>query len=74
MIVVHRKTIQRILACILIGIFAFSFQIANKKTNNTVETTATPVSGKTVVVDARASEFRMKALKVVQVQQKQKLI
>ena len=70
MIVIHRKTIQRILACILIGIFAFSFQIASNKndnvvkeaTNNTVETTATPVSGKTVVVDARASEFQMKEI------------
>ncbi len=62
MIVINKKRIQIILACLLIGIFAFSFQIANNQnellenTNmekqNTIPTTATPVSGKTIVVDA----------------------
>ncbi len=50
------------ISCLLIGIFAFSFQIANNqkelventndKKQNTVSTTATPASGKTIVVDA----------------------
>lgn len=45
------------LSCILIGLFAFSLQITNQNTqikNNkeTVQTTATPVSGKIVVLDA----------------------
>ena len=62
MIVITRKRIQIILSCLFIAIFAFSFQIANngnelgKNTNeqqeSTVQTTATPVSGKTIVVDA----------------------
>lgn len=61
MIVINKKRIQIIVSCLLIGIFAFSFQIANKKglvknindeRQNTVPTTATPVSGKTIVVDA----------------------
>lgn len=63
MIVINKKRIQIILACLMIGIFAFSFQIANKqedlvkntnteKQQTTVQTTATPVSGKTIVIDA----------------------
>lgn len=62
MIVVSKKRIQIILSCILMGVFAFSFQIANnnevteKNSNfnqsNIIQTTSTPVSGKTVVLDA----------------------
>ena len=62
MIIINKKRIKIILSCILIGIFTFSFQVVSnknefKKSNNlslqnTLETTATPVSGKTVVIDA----------------------
>lgn len=55
MIVINKKRIQIIVICLLIGIFSFSFQIANNQNElveNTVPTTATPVSGKTIVVDA----------------------
>lgn len=60
MIVVTKKRIQIIVSCILIAVFAFYFQIANKEKQNnptqleqnTVATTATPVSGKTIVIDA----------------------
>ena len=58
MLVITGKRIKIILACIFIAMFAFSFQIAtsqkeeNTNTQNTLPTTATPVSGKTVVVDA----------------------
>ena len=62
MIIINKKRIKIILSCILIGIFAFSFQVVSnknefKKSNNlslqnTIQTTATPVSGKTVVIDA----------------------
>lgn len=63
MIVINKKRIQIVLACLLMGIFAFSFQIANNKNElvknansepqlKTLQTTATPVSGKTIVVDA----------------------
>ncbi|MCI8412046.1 MAG: hypothetical protein HFJ40_06430 [Clostridia bacterium] len=61
MILINKKRIGIILSCIFIGMFAFSFQIANNNensinsnniVNNTKETVATPVSGKTVVLDA----------------------
>ena len=58
MIVINKKRIQIIIAGVLIALFAFSFQIAStpKETNeekqNTIATTATPVSGKTIVIDA----------------------
>lgn len=64
MIIIHKKRIQIIVSCIIIAVFAFSFQIANqqRKTannnrieenkSNTIATTATPVSGKTIVIDA----------------------
>lgn len=57
MIIIHKKRIKIIISCILIAVFAFSFQIASKQTSkdqeqNTIETTATPVSGKTIVIDA----------------------
>lgn len=45
-----------ILACIMLAVFVFSFHIATKKMSeeeqNTVETTAIPLSGKTIIVDA----------------------
>lgn len=64
MIIIHKKRIQIIVSCIIIAVFAFSFQMANyqRKTENsntieenepnTIVTTATPVSGKTIVIDA----------------------
>lgn len=57
MIIINKKRIQIIVSCILIAVFAFTFQMAQspKEENqeeNTVATTATPVSGKTIVIDA----------------------
>lgn len=60
MIILNKKRIGIILSCLFISLFAFSFQIANKENeknttnivNNTIATTSTPVSGKTVVLDA----------------------
>jgi len=56
MIVISKKKIQMILACIILTVFVFSFHIATNKTdvqqNNTVETTAVPLSGKRIIVDA----------------------
>ncbi len=61
MIIIHKKRIQIMVTCLLIGIFAFTFQIANRTKEeekgkseqpNTMLTAATPVSGKTIVVDA----------------------
>ena len=63
MIVINKKRIQIILSCVLIAMFAFSFQMADnqkeleehdekEEQQNIIETTATPVSGKTIIVDA----------------------
>lgn len=57
MLVINKKRIKIILGGILISLFAFSFQIASENQNsnvnqNIIQTTATPVSGKTVVLDA----------------------
>ena len=62
MIIVNKKRIQIIISALLVGIFTFSLQIANnnqkdeKEKNRShegaIQTTATPVSGKTVVLDA----------------------
>ena len=56
MVVINKKRIQIVLLCLIIGLFSFSFQIADDKNTtqetDSIETTATPVSGKTVVIDA----------------------
>ncbi len=53
MIVIHKKRIQIMALGLLIGICAFAIQTGKKEEKeNTVPTTATPVSGKTIVVDA----------------------
>ena len=58
MMIIDKKRIKIILGCILIAIFTFTFQVANQKENankiqeQTAQTTSTPVSGKTVVLDA----------------------
>ena len=53
MYVIERKRICLILIALLLGIFAYSYE--NQKINideQTQSTTATPVSGKVIVVDA----------------------
>lgn len=56
MLVISGKRIKIILGCVFIAIFAFTFQIASEKENtnvqNVIPTTATPVSGKTIIIDA----------------------
>lgn len=61
MLIVSKQRIKIIVSCILIALFTFSFQIAsqNNQTNEAekvIETTSTPVSGKTVVLDAGHGE------------------
>jgi|InofroStandDraft_1065614.scaffolds.fasta_scaffold88091_2 hypothetical protein len=63
MIVITKKRIQIIVSCVMIAVFAFTFQIAKsekeeKQEENVVQTTATPVSGKTIVIDARSWSSR----------------
>lgn len=61
MIVFSKKRIEIIISCIIIALFVFSIQVSNinekkgeQNTNqkNTIETTASPASGKTIVIDA----------------------
>lgn len=60
MIILSKKRIQIVVVGIIVSLLAFSIQIGNRNNNitntnesiNTVETTSTPVSGKTVVLDA----------------------
>lgn len=63
MIVISKKRIEIILSCVIISLLAFSFKIAGRTNTNTnqesngtndkaMETVSTPVSGKTVVLDA----------------------
>ena len=55
MIIINKKRIEIILFSIIIALLAFSFSIENnteKSKGNTITTTSTPVSGKTVVIDA----------------------
>lgn len=83
MIVINKKRISVILSCVLIAVFAFYFQIANhknelktdnnfEKSQKTVTTTATPVSGKTIVLDAGHGVPDERCTKHVTEQQKQK--
>ena len=56
MIIINKKRIQIILTSLIISIFAFAFQLTGNKDKmieqNTIQTTATPISGKTIIVDA----------------------
>ena len=51
MFIIQKKGIQIIAMCMLIGLISFTLK-TSKEENDTIETTATPVSGKTIVVDA----------------------
>ena len=67
MLIISEKRIKIILSLILISVFTFAcsnVKNGNNNENKTVETTATPVSGKTVILDARPSEFLMKEQRV----------
>lgn len=53
MIVISKKRIQIIIVSIFISVIAFTIQAKNNEENgNIVPTTSTPVSGKTIILDA----------------------
>ena len=56
MLVLGKKRIVTMLCMILISLYVFSFKIANniedKNIEKTVETVATPVTNKVIIVDA----------------------
>lgn len=53
MYVINRKRISMILVCLLLGIFAYSYESTKVDLNSKIqETASTPVSGKVIVLDA----------------------
>lgn len=53
MYVINRKRISFILICLLLGIFAYSYEGTKINLDQEVQqVTSTPVSGKVIVVDA----------------------
>ncbi len=59
MYVINRKRISFILICLLLGIFAYSYQGSKMNIEQqTQETVSTPVSGKVIVIDARSWSSR----------------
>lgn len=53
MIVINKRRISIIMICLLIGIFAYSYEGTKINLDEEVqETTSTPVSGKVIIVDA----------------------
>ena len=62
MVVFGKKRIEIIISCVIIALFVFSIQISNQRNSkeenviseqkSSIETTATPASGKTIVLDA----------------------
>ena len=72
MIVLNKKRLVLIITCVFVSVF--TFMLSNQKDKDTIQTVNLPVSGKTIVVDARTSGFRMKVHKVVMVLLKRRLI
>lgn len=53
MYVINRKRINFILVCLLLGIFAYLYEGTKINLDEQIQqTTATPVSGKVIIVDA----------------------
>ena len=53
MIVLSKKRITLILSCVIVGIFTFMLQSVDLNVRETVPTVTLPISGKTIIVDAR---------------------
>lgn len=75
MIVINKKRISIIAICLLLGIFAYSYQGTKIDLDEEIqETTSTPVSGKVIVVDAGHGVPDERSTKLITEQQKRKLI
>ena len=71
MIVLNKKKIR--LTIFIVFVLAFGFAIL-RDSKESVPTVSLPISGKTIVIDARTSENQMKVLKVAGEQRKRKQI
>ena len=62
MFVINKRRFSLILICFILGILVCSYNDnkVNEKTNASIETTSTPVSGKVIILDAghRNSRWR----------------
>ena len=56
MVVLNKKRLVLITSCVLVSIF--SFMLSNSKKSDVLETVSLPVSGKTIVLDARTWNTR----------------
>ena len=75
MYVIKRKRICLILIAVLLGIFVYSYEKSKIKIDDSIQpTTATPVSGKVIVVDGGHRSSGRTEHKVVLGQQKRKQI
>ncbi len=72
MIVLNKKRLVLIIMCVFVSVF--TFMLSNQNEESIIQTVNLPVSGKTIVIDARTSEFQMKVHKVVMVLLKRRLI
>ena len=72
MIVLNNKRLVLIIMCVFVSVF--TFMLSNQNEESIIQTVNLPVSGKTIVIDARTSEFQMKVHKVVMVLLKRRLI
>lgn len=54
MFVINKRRFSLILICFILGILVCSYNDnkVNEKTNASIETTSTPVSGKVIILDA----------------------
>ena len=73
MLVLNRKRLSLIVGCLFVAVFAFMFTRENNN-EQTTPTVSLPVSGKTIVVDARTRCSRRTEQSQVMEQQKQKQI
>lgn len=73
MIVINKKRISIIITCLLLGIFAYSYEGTKINLDQEIqETTSTPVSGKVIVVDAGHGVPDERSTKLVTEQQRPK--
>ncbi len=56
MVVLNKKRLILVTSCVLVSIFAF--MLSNSKNSDVMETVSLPVSGKTIVLDARTWNTR----------------
>lgn len=57
MLILNKKRLSLILLIVLLGIFTFSYQEAKENLEKSQIVTATPISGKVIILDAGHPEY-----------------